>query len=72
MHHPQSSARGERSVSPLFVNDLCAQIAPLNRFGPTGLGAAIATGLRALTSAARPAFPPFAGCRGLSGPGSTP
>ena len=72
MHHPQSSARGERSVSPLFVNDLCAQMAPLNRFGPTGLGAAIATGLRALTGAARPTLPAFAGCRGLCGPGSAP
>ena len=54
MHHPHAHARGERSVSPLFVNDLCAQLAPLNRYGPTGLGAAIASGLRALTSAARP------------------
>lgn len=73
MHHPQSSARGERSVSPLFVNDLCAQIAPLNRFGPTGLGAALASGLRALTSAARPALPALACCgRGVADPGSTP
>lgn len=62
MHHPQSNMRGERSVSPLFVNDLCAQLAPLNRYGPTGLGAAIASALRALTSAARPTICVAAGC----------
>lgn len=62
MRHPQSTARGERSVPPLFVNDLCAQMTPLNRYGPTGLGEAIASGLRALTNAVRPAICPAAGC----------
>lgn len=30
--------------------DLCAQVAPLNSYGPTGLGAALATGLTSLAS----------------------
>ena len=63
MLRPQFSAKGgERSVSPLIVNDVCAQLAPLNRYGPTGLGAAIAEALRALTGAARPALRHSAGC----------
>jgi hypothetical protein len=63
MLRPQPSARGEeRSVSPLFVNDLCAQLAPLNRYGPTGLGAAIASALRALTGATRTAVCTASGC----------
>ena len=39
---------GERSVSPLIVTDLCAQLAPLNRYGLPGFSAAVAEGLRAL------------------------
>jgi len=35
------------SVSPLLVCDLKAQLAPLNRYGPSGLGVAVAEGLRA-------------------------
>ena len=62
MPRTQYSAHGERSVSPLFVNDLCAQLAPLNRYGPNGLGAAIGTALRALAGAARPAICAVAGC----------
>jgi hypothetical protein len=42
---------GEGSVSPLIVCDLRAQLAPLNRYGLPGLGAAIAEGLRALVTA---------------------
>ena len=62
MRHPQFTARRERSVPTLFVNDLCAQMTPLNRYGPTGLGAAIGSGLRALTSAVRPTICSAAGC----------
>jgi hypothetical protein len=62
MLRTQYAAHGERSVSPLFVNDLCAQLVPLNRYGPTGLGAAIAAALRALTGAARPAMCAASGC----------
>jgi hypothetical protein len=63
MLRPQSSARGgARSASPLLVNDLCAQLAPLNRYGLTGLGEAIGSALRALTSAARPGACPASGC----------
>ena len=35
------------SVPPLLVCDLKAQLAPLNRYGPSGLGVAMAEGLRA-------------------------
>ena len=42
---------GERPASPLIVNDLCAQIAPLDRFGLPSLGAVIADGLRSLVGA---------------------
>ena len=33
--------------------DLCAQVAPLNSYGPTGLGAALATGLTTLVGVAK-------------------
>jgi hypothetical protein len=57
MLRPQVSARGgARSASPLLVNDLCAQLAPLNRYGLTGLGAAIGSALRVLTDASRTAL----------------
>ena len=63
MLRPQVSARGgARSASPLFANDLCAQLVPLNRYGPTGMGAALATALRSLTGAARPVVCAVAGC----------
>ena len=47
---------GERPVPPLIVCDLRAQLAPLNRYGPSGLGVAVADGLGALVSASRTAF----------------
>ena len=53
---------GERSVPPLIVNDLCAQLAPLNRYGLPVLSAAVADGLRALVGASRAAFCAAAGC----------
>ena len=63
MHRLQTSAHGgARSASPLLVNDLCAQLTPLNRYGPTGAGTAIASALRALTGWARPAVCAVAGC----------
>jgi hypothetical protein len=37
--------------SPLIVNDLCAQLTPLNRYGLPGLGAAVADGVRLLVAA---------------------
>jgi hypothetical protein len=46
---------GERSVSPLLVCDLRAQLAPLNRYGPSGLGVAFADGLHALIGVSRKA-----------------
>jgi hypothetical protein len=39
--------------SPLIVNDLCAQLAPLNRYGLPGLGTVVAAGARALIGASR-------------------
>ncbi|MGB7975747.1 MAG: hypothetical protein WCF81_15685 [Roseiarcus sp.] len=41
--------------SPLIVNDLCAQLAPLNRYGLPGLGAVVAEGARALIGVSRKA-----------------
>jgi len=42
-------------VSPLIVKDLCAQLAPLNRYGPPNLGAVAVDGLRLLIGASRKA-----------------
>jgi hypothetical protein len=53
---------GVRSVRPLIVNDLCAQLAPLDRYGLPRLSAAVADGLRALIGASRNAFCAAAGC----------
>jgi hypothetical protein len=41
--------------SPLIVNDLCAQLIPLNRYGLPGLGAVVAKGASALFGASRTA-----------------
>ena len=49
------SRGGAESPSPLIVNDLCAQLAPLNRYGLPGLGAVVANGARALIGASRTA-----------------
>jgi hypothetical protein len=46
---------GERSGTPLLVCDLRAQLAPLNRYGPSGLGVAVADGLHALIGVSRKA-----------------
>ena len=40
---------------PLIVNDLCAQLVPLNRYGLPGLGAVVADGARALIGVSRSA-----------------
>jgi hypothetical protein len=40
-------------ASPLIVKDLCAQLAPLNRYGASGLG--VADGLHALIGVSRKA-----------------
>ena len=53
---------GERSVPPLIVNDLCAQLAALDRYGLPRLSAAVADGLRALMGASRAAVCAAAGC----------
>ena len=46
---------GGAYASPLIVNDLCAQLAPLNRYGPPNLGAVAVDGLRALIGVSRKA-----------------
>lgn len=57
MHCPHNTDRsGDVLSSPLIVNDLCAQVAPLNRYGLPSLGAAVANGLRALIGASRTAL----------------
>jgi len=50
------SRGGAEPLSPLVVNDLCAQLAPLNRYGLPGLGAIVANGARALIGASRTAL----------------
>ena len=49
---PHNRSRGE---SPLIVNDLCAQLIPLNRYGLPGFGAVVADGARALIGVSRSA-----------------
>jgi hypothetical protein len=44
------------SASPLLVGDLCAQLISLNRYGPAGLGSAVADGFLALAIALRNAI----------------
>ena len=52
----QNSHRaGDAYSSPLIVNNLCAQLAPLNRYGLPGLGAIFADGARALIGVSRKA-----------------
>ncbi|HEY6520144.1 MAG TPA: hypothetical protein VIZ19_12310 [Roseiarcus sp.] len=46
---------GDAYSSPLIVNDLCAQLAPLNRYGLPNLGAAAVDGLRVLIGVSRKA-----------------
>lgn len=56
MHCLQNTDRaGTELMSPLLVNNLCAQLAPLNRYGLPGLGAAVARGLGVLIGASRTA-----------------
>ena len=50
----------------LKIDDLRAQVAPLDRYGLTGLSAAIAKGVRTLAGGAWEAFCRFA-CRGERG-----
>jgi hypothetical protein len=66
MHCSSNTNHGRSDVSPLLVCDLKAQLAPLNRYGPSGLGVAVAEGVRAaivLPKAIYDAIPPVA--RGL-------
>jgi hypothetical protein len=53
-HHPWRGSA--QRVSPLIRSDLCAQIAPLNRYGLPGLSSALIDGLVALVSASRNAL----------------
>jgi hypothetical protein len=56
MHYSHNSHHGgAECASPLIVCDLRAQIAPLNRYGLPGLGAAVADGARALIGVSRSA-----------------
>lgn len=54
MFHPHHPCRGSaQRASPLIRGDLCAQLAPLNRYGLPGLSSALVDGLVALVSASR-------------------
>ena len=56
MHCSQNTHRvADRYSSPLIVNNLCAQLAPLNRYGLPNLGAAAVDGLRVLIGVSRTA-----------------
>ena len=44
------------TASPLMVGDLCAQMISLNRYGPAGLGSAVADGFLVLVGALRNAI----------------
>jgi hypothetical protein len=57
--HPHDCAK---VASPLIRHDLCAQIAPLDRYGLPGLGVALADGLLALVGASRTALCAAVGC----------
>ena len=59
MLHPHDCAK---VASPLIRHDLCAQIAPLDRYGLPGLGVALANGLLALVGASRTALCAAVGC----------
>ena len=59
MLHPHDRAK---VGSPLIRHDLCAQIAPLDRYGLPGLGVALANGLLALVGASRTALCAAVGC----------
>jgi hypothetical protein len=57
MNCPHNTDRsGDVLSSPLIVNDLCARVASLNRYGLPSLGAAVADGLRALIGVSRSAL----------------
>jgi hypothetical protein len=57
MFHPRHPFRGSvQRASPLIRSDLCAQLAPLNRYGLAGLSSALVDGLVALVSASRNAL----------------
>ena len=51
----QNAHRAGDAYSPLIVNNLCAQLIPLNRYGPPNLGAAAVDGLRLLIGVSRKA-----------------
>ena len=53
--HNTHGGGGATLSSPLIVNNLCAQLAPLNRYGLPGLGAVVADGARALIGVSRKA-----------------
>ena len=56
MYSSSHTQRTDRGGDSLIVKDLCAQIAPLNRYGLPGLGNAVADGLRYLIGTSRTAF----------------
>ncbi len=54
MFHPDHPCRGSaQRASRLIRSDLCAQLAPLNRYGLAGLSSALIDGLVAFASTRR-------------------
>jgi hypothetical protein len=71
---PMSGSRHVRRLNAplawrLKIDDLHAHLAPIDRYGPTGLGSAIAEGVRALTSGWKAALGSALGCGVGRGPG---
>jgi len=56
MFRPDRRRDDLRPAPPLVYNDLCAQLAPLDRYGLTGLSRALVDGLVALVGASRNAL----------------
>jgi len=56
MFRPDLRRDGRHPAPPLLVNDLCAQLAPLDRYGLPGLSSALVDGLVALLNASRNAL----------------
>ncbi len=60
MLRPHHTCRGSaQRASRLIRSDLCAQLAPLNRYGLAGLSSALIDGLVALVNASRNALRSF-------------
>ena len=57
MFHPQNDCRANSSAASRLIRpDLCAQVAPLDRYGLAGFSTAVVDGLMAIAGRSRNAF----------------